>query len=70
MKKEDSMLKSKMIYGRKSACIYKNFEMQKVCSLEQSTVCAVSFHDTDKREAALFYQYLFYIMLGTLVLLS
>lgn len=29
------MLKSKMICDKKSACVYKNFEMKKVCSLEQ-----------------------------------
>lgn len=70
MKKEDNMLKSKMICGRKSGWVYKNFEMEKICSLEQNTVCVLSFNYTDKREAALFYQYLFYIMLGTLVVLS
>lgn len=64
------MLKSKMNCGRKSAWVYKNFEMEKIYSLEQNTVCVLSFNYTDKREAALFYQYLFCIMLGNLVVLS
>lgn len=69
MKKEDNMLKSKMICGRKSAWVYKNFEMEKICYLEQNTIFVLSFNYTDKREAELFYHYLFYIMLGSLVVL-
>lgn len=63
------MLKSKMICGRKSAWVYKNFEMDKIYYLEQNIVCVLSFNYIDKIQAALFYHYLFYIMLGTLVVL-
>lgn len=63
------MLKSKMICGRKSAWVYKNFEMEKNLFI-RTKHCVLSFNCTHKREAALFYQYLFYIMLDTLVVLS
>lgn len=51
------MLKHKMICGRISAWVYKNFEMKNLFLLEQDNLCVLSFNYTDKREAGLFYQY-------------
>lgn len=39
MKKEDNMLKSKMICGRISAWVYKNFEIKNLFLLEQDSLC-------------------------------
>jgi len=39
MKKEDNMLKNKMLCSRKSAWVYKILEIEEIYSLEQNTVC-------------------------------
>lgn len=56
MKKEDNMLESKTTCGRISAWVYKKFEIKKSVYF-RTRHCVLTFNYTDKREAALFYQY-------------